>query len=267
MLSDRSARDVYELVAAVAGGSLRPSAFGRLESIVAALVLAQSSRECAVQSAQQLAPQAPDPFVSSMLHNVAQRGAWLRGELAPPPRSPWVTVVLTVTLWLLVTHIGRLIGRWVLAYRCPVEVRLARDGLRLRWTTELLGKKLQEKACVVPLSNLLCVSREVRYARASMYAGLTALATGTFLGMSLMLDGVRVPGGSGSLLWMGLVCLLGGIGLDFGLTTLSDTLRGTCRLVVVQRKGRPLCVGSLSRNATDAMLRQLGQATAPANAS
>jgi hypothetical protein len=262
LLSDRSARDVYESVAAIASGALKPTGFGRLEAMVAAVALAQSTRECAVQSAQQLAAQTADPVVSSMLHNIARRGAWLRGELAPPPHGPLVTVVLTVTLWLLLAHVGRLIGRWVLAYRRPVEVRLSREGLRLKWTTELLGKKLQEKSCVVPLSNLLRISREVRYARAGMYAGLGALVVGTFLGTGLMLDGVRAPGVSGSLLWIGLVCLLGGIGLDFALTTLSDTLRGTCRLVVVQRRGRPLCVGSLSRAATDAMLKQLGQATA-----
>lgn len=262
LLSDRAARDVYDTVAVIAGGSLKPVGFGRLETLVAALLLGLSGRDGAIQAAQQLAVQAPDRNVKCLLQSVGPRGSWLRGEFAPPPRGTVLTVVLTVTLWLLIAHLGRLIGRFALAYRRPAEVRLGLDGLRVTWNTELLGKRLGEKSCLVPLGSVLRISREVRYARAGMYAGLAALVVGTFLGVGLILDGLRVPGTSGSLLWMGLVCLLGGIGLDFALTTLSDTLRGTCRLVVVPRKGRALCVGALSRPATDAMLRRLGQATA-----
>jgi hypothetical protein len=158
-----------------------------------------------------------------------------------------------------------LLVRYALGYRRPAELQLSREGLRLTWHTELLGRRTSDRCRVVPLGALARVTREVRYARAGLYAGLAALALGTFLGVGLLLDGLLAPGGSGPLVVLGLLCLLGGVGLDFVLSTLVDSARGTCRLVAVPLKGKALCVGALDPRATDAMLTEVASAVPQAS--
>jgi hypothetical protein len=200
------------------------------------------------------------------LLNVTERGkTTLSGELAPAPYGPFVTAILTVTLLLFALRAGRLLGRVALAYRRPARVRLSARGLELEQRTEMLGKVLRDRSVVVPLTNLARVTREVRYARASMYAGLAALVLGSYFGMGLLIDGLRVPGGSAPLIGLAVLLMVLGLAIDFSLSALADPARGQCRLVVVPRKGRTLCISALDPKRTDAMLASLAHAgVAPA---
>lgn len=152
-----------------------------------------------------------------------------------------------------------MIGRFALAYRRPARVRLGDRGLEIEHRTELLGRVLRDRESLVPLQNLARVTREVRYPRVGMYAGLMSLVIGSYLGLGLLVDGVRVPGGSPPLLGLGLLLIALGIGIDFALTTLSDGVRGRCRLVVVPKKGRRVCVGQLDPRQADRMLNALAE--------
>ena len=168
----------------------------------------------------------------------------------------------TITLVLPILHLVRLVGRYVFAYKAPAKVNLSVKGLELNYRTELLGRVLNERSTLVPLDNLASVTREVRFARLGMYAGLLALVIGSYIGMGLFVDAVRVPGGSATLLGMGTLLIVLGLLIDFGLSSLTDSVRGTCRVVVVPRKGRAVCIGSLDPRDADAMLSSITERAA-----
>jgi hypothetical protein len=180
--------------------------------------------------------------------------AELKGELSPPPRGALGTALITLSGLALVRASLRLCGRFALAYRHPAELRLSDRGLEISHRTELLGRVLFDSETLIPLSNLSSITREVRFARLGLYAGLLALVAGTYVGMGLLIDGMRVPGGSPSLLGFGLAAIALGIGLDYVLAVVLDAVRKTCRVVVIPHHGRPLCVEGLDPAAADRAL-------------
>ena len=251
--------------------------FGRAETLVAAAAVRASSSAVAGTLRRELAAKLEDPLVRELLrdselplerrhqepgdeqtHEGAQE---LAGELAPAPRGPLTTALLAFTLLLFVVEVGRLLGRYALSYRRPALLRLSERGLELEHRTELLGKVLRERKTLMPLSALSSVTREVRYSRAGLYAGLVALTIGTYLGMGLLVDGVRVPGGSPPLLGLAVLLIVLGLAIDYGLSSVADSARGKCRIIVVPRKGRKLCVGDLDQQRADAMLRAVRERT------
>src|SRR4051812_15132149 len=102
------------------------------------------------------------------------------GEMSPPPRMAWVTALLALTGLLLVIELGWLVARYVLLLKRPTEVRLTPSGLEIRGKTLMIGKLLREHDTVIPREGLVKVMREVRYPRLAMYAGLIALALGSY---------------------------------------------------------------------------------------
>jgi len=180
------------------------------------------------------------------------------GELAPAPRGPVATGLLAFTGILFVAHAARLVGRWVLAYRRPAEVTLSEDGgVRVHWKTQLLGRTLRDRAVVVPRTGLARATRDVRYPSIALYAGLLALAVGSWVGVAAFVDGVRAA--SPSLLAWGLAIVALGLGIDFALSSLAPGARGRCRLLVVPRDGSRLCIGDVDTARADAVLARLSK--------
>jgi hypothetical protein len=188
---------------------------------------------------------------------VAEAPARLSGELAAPPTGALVTALMALTGVSLVRSALRLAGRVAFAYRKPAELRLSDRGVEISHRTELLGRVLKDAETVIPLANVASISREVRYARLGLYAGLLALVLGTYMGAGLLIDGTRVPGGSPSLLGFGLIAIALGIVLDYVLAVLWDVVRQTCRLIVVPQRGRAVCIQGLDPNETDKVLSEL----------
>jgi hypothetical protein len=148
---------------------------------------------------------------------------------------------LAITGLLLVIEVGRLIGRYVLAFRRTAEVRVSAAGLEVRTRTAMLGQTLLESATVIPREGLVRVTREIRYPGLPMYAGLGALALGSYFGVGLFVDGARAE--SPSMLGTGLLIALLGLGTDFTLSSLiprpiAAAHRASARLGVVPRLGR-----------------------------
>jgi hypothetical protein len=190
----------------------------------------------------------------------------LVGEMMPTPRGELATALLALTGILLVARAARLLARYVLAYRRPAELSLSHDGgLRLRWRTEMLDRTLRDGDVHVPRGSLVRASREVLYPRLASYAGLLALVTGSYLGVSTLVDGVRA--GSPSLIAGGLVVVAAGLGLDFLATVLVPGFRGRCRIVVVPRDGQRLCIGAVDVERADAFLAKLASIGASAPSS
>ena len=250
---------IWEAIARVARApGLSSPDFGNTEALVAAAALCRSESEVAHRARLHLAHNTTDPVLRAILSGGTPRTE-LSGELRGAPFGPVATALLAFSLLLFIGRGLSLVARFALAYRRPATLRIGPQGLELTHRIELMGRVLRDHATLVPLSNLSRVTREVRYARVGLYAGLCALVIGTYFGVGLIVDGVRVPGGSPPLLGMAVTCIIVGLGLDFLLSTAADSARGKCRIVIVPQNGRRLCVGSLDPVSADAMLTSIAE--------
>lgn len=257
-----TAAGMWEAVAHVARDpeAVAPE-FGRAEALIAAAAIAASKSEVAHRARLHLSHAATDTGVRALAAGAVTANAErLDGELSLPPFGPVVTALLTVTLLLFALQVGRVLLRWVLAFKRPASISIGPNGLELSQRTELLGKVLRERSIVVPLGSLVRVTRETRYARLGMYVGLVALVIGSYFGMGLLVDAVRVPGGSASLFGLAVLMMVLGLAVDFTFSNAADTVRGKCRMLVVPQRGRTLCLGSLDPARADAMLATIAEA-------
>jgi hypothetical protein len=235
--------------------------FGRAEALIAAAAIAASKSEIAHRARLHLSQAATDTGVRALSAGAVTANAdRLDGEMSTPPFGPVVTTLLTVTLVLFVLQVGKALLRWVLAFKRPASISIGPNGLELSQRTELLGKVLRERSIVVPLGSLVRVTRETRYARLGMYVGLMALVLGSYLGMGLFVDAIRVPGGSASLFGLAVLMMVLGLMIDFAFSNAADTVRGKCRMLVVPQRGRAFCLGSLDPARADAMLATIAEA-------
>jgi hypothetical protein len=207
--------------------------------------------------------------MGSEKYRKADASRTFEGELGAPPRGPLATAILALTGILLVMELGRIIGRFVLVVRRPVEVQLTNSSFELRGKTLMLGRILREHSTVLPLDGLVRATREIRYPSLPVYAGLLALALGSYLGVGLAVDGVRAA--SPSMLATGLLIALLGLALDFILSSLVPGVRGRARVLLVPRRGQIVCVQSVDPDIADQVLGQLvvpkrGVPSAPAPA-
>jgi hypothetical protein len=236
-------------------------ALGRGEAIVACAALAASSSAKAKRLSTDLATEVKDPVLLRVLatgESASTEEVRIVGELLPAPRGPIATTLLAFSGILFAVHAVRLVGRLALAYRRPAEVSFTATGVRVKTRTELLGRTLREREHVILRTGLVRVVREVRFPRAAFYAGLFALALGSYVGVRAFVDGVRAA--SPSLLVVGLFVVALGIGADFLLGTLLPGARGRCRIAFVPRTGPVLCVGDVdARRADDALARSLSR--------
>jgi len=228
--------------------------FGRTEALLAAAALGSSHSAAAASPRGRALERAEDPAVRALLAVGGVTQEPLQGEVVEAPFSPVVTAVLAVTFLLAFVQLYRLAARYAFGYRRPAAFTLTERGLELTYRVELLGKVLRERTELVPLANLSRVTREIEYARAGLYAGLGALVLGTYFGMGLFVDALRVPGGSGSLLAMAVALVIAGLALDFLLSGGLDNFRGRCRLLVEPRKGHTVCLGAVDADRAHDML-------------
>ncbi len=229
-------------------------------ALVGAVALRSSRSKDAAKHLAALAARVSDPKVADVLAgagSAAESPTPVVGEIVPAPRGPVATALLAASGVLLVLHAARTFGRIALAYRRPAEIRLSEDGgLRVHWRTEVLGRSLGDRDILVPRSGLAQATREVRYPRLALYAGLLALAVGSYAGVSAFVDGVRAA--SPSLLGAGLVIAILGIAVDFVLSSVVPGTRARCSVVLIPRRGKRLCVGGVDMQAADAMLARVG---------
>jgi hypothetical protein len=246
---------------------------GRAGALVAAAALGASASAIARGEAKVLAGEVRDPVVRALLSGLSGAGgaggagsvfaglagsgdvALATGELVPAPHGPVAFTLLAMTGILLVMRAGRLAGRWVLRYRRPAEMRFSARGVTVVSKTELLGRTLREHETHIPTEALLYARREIRYPRLAMYAGLFALAVGSYIGISLFIDGTR--SGSPELLGMGALVVALGIALDFALVSATPRARGRCRVVLVPRKGAAVAMDRVDPVQADAALGRL----------
>lgn len=251
----------YGVALVVSAPESVPTDFGPTEALVAAAALRQSASAEAQALRFEAHDRVIDPALRALLAPTAGELGSLSGEMQASPRGPALTVFLAITLLLFVVSAVRFIGRYVFVYRRPASLRLGTRGLELSHRVELMGQVLRDRSILIPLSNLARVTREVKYARVGLYAGLLALTLGTYFGAGLFVDGIRVPGGSAPLLGLAASFIAIGLGADFVLSTGADSVRGRYRLVVVPIKGRSLCLGNLDPQQVEILLQALAEQT------
>lgn len=230
-------------------------AVGRAGAMLAAVALRQSGRSLARAEAELLRGEVHDPVLRALLGAEAaspRSSGSLSGELMPTPRGPVATTLLAATGVLALLRVGRLVASLVLRYRCPAEITTHPSGVRVRYKTELLGRTLRERELHFPRESLARVEREVRYPRAALYAGLFALAVGSYLGTRLFVFGAQSS--SPELLGLGALVVALGLLVDYALSYAAQAVRGRARLVLTPRKGAGLAVGGPSADAIDRAL-------------
>jgi hypothetical protein len=234
---------------------------GRGERLVGAVALAGSTSKGALRQAATLAGEVRDRKLARVLARRGEDGEAVEpvpGELASAPRGPLGTGLLAVTGLLVLVPAVRLVARLALGYRRPAVISIADEGgVRVKSRTELLGRTLRDRDVLVPRAALQRATRDVRYPSLAMYAGLLALAVGSYLGVAAFVDGVRAA--SPSLLATGLAIVALGLGLDFVLSSLAPGVRGRCRVLFVSRDGVRLCVGGVEAKRADALLARLAR--------
>ncbi len=236
----------------------RGTSLGRGEAIIGCAALIASDSTKAQKIASDLAPKLKDPTLARLLAGASAaaptREIVLEGEAIAAPRGPIATTLLALTGILFVMHALRLLARVALAYRRPAQVSLSDAGIRMKTRTELLGRVLREREHVIVRSGLVRVVREVRYPRAAFYAGLLALALGSYVGVRAFSDGVRAA--SPSLLLTGLVIVTLGIAVDFVLGSVIPGNRGRVRISFVPRSGATLCLADVDADLADDALKR-----------
>ena len=232
--------------------------FGPSEALVAAAALHKSSAAEAIRLRLEARGATHDPAVQSLLAPIASFDDELEGELSTA-RSPWLTVLLTVTFVLVVVSLARLFARYALLYRRPARLRLGPQGLELSSQTLLLGRVLRNRTVRIPLASLASLTREVRYSGAGLYAGLIALAAGTYYGTGRFEEWLHQR--SAVLFLVAVLALLWGLSLDFLLTSVAHSVRGRCRVIAVPVRGRPICIGSVEVGRADALLAAVAAQT------
>lgn len=233
------------------------ASIGRAGALVAAAALASSNSPVAHEEAKSLGTETRDPVIGSLLASAARsgEGASASGEMIAAPRGPVALVLMAITGLLVIVPLARMAGRLFLRYRSPAELRVSPTSLTVIAKTELLGRTVREREIVVPLDQLSSVARDVRYPRLALYAGLFALALGSYVGVSLFVDGARA--GSPDLLGMGALIVAVGVALDFALTNLMPVGRGRCRVLITPSKGGALAIGDVDPKLADAALQRL----------
>lgn len=228
----------------------REASFDRADAAVGALALREATPEETRTAVAKLATEVEDPALAGLLQGGARGaqaapevGLRLTGELQPAPRGAVLTALAALSGWMLIEGMFRLLSRAALQRRSPAELEITPEGLRVRARTEMLGKVLREVEHVVPLDGLAVASREVRFPRLVLYAGLLALMLGSYLGANLLGDGVKAA--SPSLIGQGVLMLAIGIGLELGAAAIFPGVRGRCRVILVPKKGSPLCLGEV----------------------
>lgn len=232
--------------------------FGPAEALVAAAALHKSESPEAIRLRLEARGSTHDSAVQSLLAPIASFDDELEGELTTA-RSPWLTVLLTVTFVLVIVSLVRLFARYALLYRRPARLRLGPQGLELSSQTLLLGRVLRNRTVRVPLVNIGSLTREVRYSGAGLYAGLFALALGTYYGTGRFEEWLHQR--SAVLLLVAVLALLWGLSLDFLLTSVAHSARGRCRVIAVPLRGRAVCIGSVDVTRADALLAAVAAQT------
>ena len=208
--------------------------------------------------------QAGQPTLLAVLE-ASSTSSWLDGNLRHVP-SPTLLFIQTISGYLLLKSLFRITSHYLLWKRRRCRFRVSPRGLEIVSTTTLLGRPFRERRHLIPLSEITHITRQTRYAGTVIYVGLACLILGTFFGTGLIVDGLRAPGTSPSLLWVGLGLILGALCGDFAASHWSRVVGGKGELLIRRRGARRLNLTELESPTTHEVIERLSRLRAFAGA-
>ncbi len=233
-------------------------AVDRATALIAALALSRAENEAVIEIRRQLAVGLKDPLLKGALAEDAKAvgtapATSFSAEEAPLPRSWALTVLLTLTFILPLVAVVKVFARYALRLRQPAEVAFSKEGVTVRSRLEILGKTLRQRETFISVAGLSRAGREVRFPSLPTYAGVAALLCGSYLGLRLVLDGVK--GRSPEYLGLGVVILVVALAIDYLLTLLPSRTPDRCRILLEPRRGRAVALAGVERARADEALR------------
>lgn len=232
--------------------------FGVAEQLALAVGLMEAGSEPALELKANWLERTGNPNLVSLLET-STTSAWLTGRVQPSPRSGWVWALQAISGYLLVKTVARLFTRYVLWSRQVARVRVSPRGLEVLSVQHLLGRPFRERRELIPLAEVRELRRETRYRGLLVYVGLACLLVGSFVGTGLLLDGLRVPGTSPSLLTVGLGLLAVSVGIDFWLSRWSTVVRGHGALRVERQRGRGYLIDGLEPSGPEELVERVAR--------
>ena len=209
--------------------------------------------------------QSGHPTLLSLLET-SSTSPWLDGQLRHVP-SRGMLFIQAITGYLFIKAVARILARYLFWRRQRCRLRISPRGLELVGHTSLLGRPFREQRRLIPLSEITELTRQTRFSGLGVYLGLGCLLLGTFFGTGLVVDALRAPGSSPSLLGLGLALLLLGLVADFIASHWGRVIEGKGELRVRRRKGRRLTLGGLEPSAVNELIERLSRLGAFAGAS
>lgn len=228
------------------------------EQLALAVGLMEAGSEPALQLKSSWLERSGNPAIATLLET-STTSPWLEGQVARPRASGWLFVLQVLSGYALVKTLLASFARYVLWRRQRARVRVSPRGVEILSRTQVLGRAFEESRELIPLSDIRAVKRETRYSSIALYVGLGCLLLGSIVGSGLILDGLRVPGTSPSLLTLGLGLILAGLVLDFVLSHWSTTVGGKAALLLKRTNGPSVLVRDLDPSGPSELLERLSR--------
>jgi hypothetical protein len=232
--------------------------FGAAEQLALAVGLMEGASAPALQLKTNWLERTGNPSLVALLET-STTSEWLTGRVQRGPRAGWVWLLQAVSGYLVVKTVARLFTQYVLWSRHEARVRVSPRGLEVISRQHMLGRPFRERRELIPLTELCEISRETRYRGILLYVGLACLLVGSFLGTGLLLDGLRVPGTSPSLLTVGIGLLAVSVGIDFCLSRWSTVVEGRGALSVHRQRGRGYLISDLEPTGPEELVERVAR--------
>lgn len=178
----------------------------------------------------------------------------LHGRLAHRPRASWSAFAAWVSGWAIATWVLRLLFLAV-GYFTEVDIDVSGEAVRVRRTTCLLGRTQQRSEQLYPLLGLRAAQRAARFPALHFVLGAFCLACGVVFGGVFAFDAART--GDRALWLIAGALLLLGSGLDLVLQVLVPGGRSRVLLELDFGSRHNLCIGDVTIEQADALLKQL----------
>ena len=228
------------------------------EQLALAVGLTEAGSDPALRLKASWLERSGNPVVLTLLET-STTSPWLEGQVGRAKASGFLFALQVLTGVALVRALAQTFARHVLWLRRRARLRVSPRGVEILSKTHILGHSFKETRELIPLTELRAIRRETRYSGVGLYVGLGCLLLGTIVGSGLVLDGLRVPGTSPSLLTVGLSLILVGVALDFALSKWTTTVAGRGALLLKRAGGAHVLVHDLDPTAPAELIERLSR--------
>lgn len=230
------------------------------EQLALAVGVTEAGSDPALQLKASWLERSGNPSIATLLET-SSTSPWLEGQIGSPRPQGVAFVLQTLTGYRFIKALWASFARYVLWQRRHARLRISPRGVEVLSKTHVLGQTFKETRELIPLSEIREIRRETRYAGLGLYVGIACLLLGSLVGSGLLLDGLRVPGTSPSLLTLGIGLILLGLAIDFALSQWSKMVAGRGALLLKRAGGPSLLLQDLDPAAPSELVERLSRLT------